>query len=369
MRVLFLSSPGIGHVFPMVPLAWAFRAAGHEVLVGSSGEALAVADAGLPVVDIAPGLSRAETMARLRRERPDLVRAMLTAEVRDLGEIVEAMAEITPALFDGALTVAREWRPDLVVQSQGQTVGLLVAGVLGIPLVEHNFGLIRATGTQEGAYARMAETFDRYGFTMPTSRQWLDVAPPSMGVSPVGLPMRYIPYNGGASLPSWLRTVPHRPRIAVTLGTVAPGMTGITPVSRIIKCAKDIDAEFVLALGDVDLSEFGTLPENVRAAGWVPLNALLPSCAAIVHHGGAGSTMAALDAGVPQLVLPTGADRYVNADAVARRGVGLRASESDVDAAVVSSVLGSGFRGAAAEVRAEIRAMPAPAEVVGVLSG
>ncbi|SDM76575.1 nucleotide disphospho-sugar-binding domain-containing protein [Allokutzneria albata] len=367
MRVLFVSSPGVGHVFPMVPLAWAFRAAGHEVLVATSGEALAVAGAGLPVVDIAPGLNRAEVMARLRRERPDIVQAMLTAEVRDLNEIVEAMAEIAPVLFDGALAVAREWRPDLVVQSQGQSVGLLVAGVLGIPLVEHNFGIIRATGTQESVYSRLASTFDSYGFAMPTSREWIDVAPPSMGAAPVGLSMRYIPYNGGAVLPSWLRSVPERPRVAVTLGTVAPGMTGIGPVGQIISCAKEIDAEFVLALGDVDLGGFGPLPENVRAAGWVPLNALLPSCAAIVHHGGAGSTMAALDAGVPQLVLPSGADRYVNADAVVRRGVGVRAV--DVDASVLRAVVGGGFRAVAVEVREEMRAMRAPAGVVAVLAG
>ena len=44
----------------------------------------------------------------------------------------------------------------------------------------------------------------------------------------------------------------------------------------------------MLALGDVDTSALGTLPPQVRVAGWIPLNALLPSCAAIIHHGGAG---------------------------------------------------------------------------------
>ena len=35
MRVLITSAPMHGHLFPLVPLAWALRAAGHEVLVAS----------------------------------------------------------------------------------------------------------------------------------------------------------------------------------------------------------------------------------------------------------------------------------------------------------------------------------------------
>lgn len=32
MRVLVTSCPNYGHLFPMVPLAWALRNAGHDVL-------------------------------------------------------------------------------------------------------------------------------------------------------------------------------------------------------------------------------------------------------------------------------------------------------------------------------------------------
>ncbi len=56
MRVLFVSYPAIGHVFPTVPLAWALRAAGHEVLVATGCTGLEAANAGLHVADVAPGL-------------------------------------------------------------------------------------------------------------------------------------------------------------------------------------------------------------------------------------------------------------------------------------------------------------------------
>ena len=69
MRALFIASPGVGHAFPMVPLAWALRADGHEVLVATAADGLAVAQAGLPVVDLLPGLDRRARADPYRQER------------------------------------------------------------------------------------------------------------------------------------------------------------------------------------------------------------------------------------------------------------------------------------------------------------
>lgn len=107
---------------------------------------------------------------------------------------------------------------------------------------------------------------------------------------------------------------------------------------------------------------------QAQHAGLVCAGALLPACAAIVHHGGAGSTMTALDAGVSQLVLPSGADRYVNADAVRERGVGLSAEEHELVVPLLNRLLtDAGLRAEAAAVRAELRAMPAPEVVAAEL--
>jgi UDP:flavonoid glycosyltransferase YjiC (YdhE family) len=45
MRVLFCSSPLLGYFLPLVPWAWALRAAGHEVRVATTGEGLEACDA------------------------------------------------------------------------------------------------------------------------------------------------------------------------------------------------------------------------------------------------------------------------------------------------------------------------------------
>lgn len=52
------------------------------------------------------------------------------------------------------------------------------------------------------------------------------------------------------------------------------------------------------------------LPDSVRVIGPAPHSMLFPRCAAIVHHGGAGTTMAAANAGVPQVIVPHAFDQF-----------------------------------------------------------
>src|SRR5262249_22764637 len=54
------------------------------------------------------------------------------------------------------------------------------------------------------------------------------------------------------------------------------------------------------------------LPQDVLWHPYVPLRQLLPRVAALVHHGGIGTTAEALRAGVPQLVIPLAFDQFDN---------------------------------------------------------
>ena len=65
-----------------------------------------------------------------------------------------------------------------------------------------------------------------------------------------------------------------------------------------------------------------TLPPGVVHVPYAPFSELLPRCAALVHHGGIGTTAQALAAGVPQLVMPLSHDQPDNAERVAKLGVG-----------------------------------------------
>ena len=64
------------------------------------------------------------------------------------------------------------------------------------------------------------------------------------------------------------------------------------------------------------------LPPGVIHVDYAPFSQLLPRCAALVHHGGIGTTAQALAAGVPQLVMPLAHDQFDTAMRVRRLGVG-----------------------------------------------
>jgi UDP:flavonoid glycosyltransferase YjiC (YdhE family) len=369
MRVLFVSSPGAGHVFPMVPLAWALRAAGHEVLVATTDTGLIAAQAGLPVVDLTPDLDFDAARKQLLRTEPGLAEKVMTGRLDDVRTVATAFAHAAALLSDALVARALAWRPDVVVQSQLQGSGFVAAAKLGVPLVEHGFGFARTEGMPALFRDNMAAVFDRHGVELPTRQAVIDVAPPSMlDGPPQGWSMRYVPYNGGATLPAWLDTPPERPRVAVTVGTVVPARNGLTSLRRLVDAAGEVDAEFVFALGQADPAALGPLPANVRPVGWVPLSSLLPVCRAIVHHGGAGTTLTALASGVPQLVLPNGADRHINAAAAGRRNTAVVSSPEDVTDRELRSVLtDDSIRVAADEVRGEIDALPTPADMVASL--
>jgi UDP:flavonoid glycosyltransferase YjiC (YdhE family) len=64
------------------------------------------------------------------------------------------------------------------------------------------------------------------------------------------------------------------------------------------------------------------LPAGVVHVAYAPFGKLLPRCAAIVHHGGIGTTSQAIRAGIPQVITHFSHDQPDNAQRLARLGVG-----------------------------------------------
>ncbi|GAB3434597.1 glycosyltransferase [Flindersiella endophytica] len=372
MRILFTTPPFYGLLYPVISLAHGLRAAGHDVLVATCGQAAGnAAAAGLPVVDCAPevDVEKFYSMIGKAADRPAGGGPGAGSSPPRFGGFTFYSDEMA----DRALAVAEQWRPDLVVYPpHGSGAGQLVATKLGVPSVLHGLGFMHSEEHQELFKAGMAGANERHGLaTTELPAAWLDVAPPSMRIvdSSGRVDLRYVPYNGGGVLPGWLFEQIDRPRVAVTLGTVIPKAGGLGKLAPVIEAARVIDAEFVIALGDVDAAGLGELPDNVRPVGWVPLGSLLATSDAIVHHGGAGTVLTAVDAGLPQIVIPGGADQPANAQAVAKRGCGLAIGDSDLSPDLVHKLLtDAGLATAAAEVREELRAMPSPADLVPYLA-
>lgn len=171
--------------------------------------------------------------------------------------------------------------------------------------------------------------------------------------------MRFVAYSGDGEIPQWLAEPAGKPRILVSRST-APGPGAGRMMAAVAKAAGQVDAEFVL----VRPERAEGLPDNVRTVGWVPIPRVLPFCDGIVHHGGAGTLLGALAAGVPQLVEPGPGDRTEHANLVTGRGAGLAAGPRDVTPQLLTRLIEDAkLQRAAAEVREEIAAMPAPSDI------
>lgn len=134
--------------------------------------------------------------------------------------------------------------------------------------------------------------------------------------------------------PAWLQAIPpDAPLGLVTLGTVFTGDLGFFSWA----------AQAMARLGIIPLVVLGrplapgekaqlkaALPGGTRLLNWVDYAHVFPRLSVIVHHGGMGTTHAAVVHGVPQIVVPHAADQRGQARRVAQAKVGLNLTAQDV---------------------------------------
>ena len=150
------------------------------------------------------------------------------------------------------------------------------------------------------------------------------------------------------------------PPIAFTFGT---GMTHGAAFFRAAAVACESLGARGLLLTKYPHQIPARLPPGVRHCAFAPFQHLLPLCAAVVHHGGIGTTAAALAAGTPQVVLPLAWDQPDNARRVQGLGVGIRLGPRQRTAGHLARALS---RLRTPEVRARCRAV---ADRVGKVDG
>ncbi|MFJ7777576.1 activator-dependent family glycosyltransferase [Streptomyces yangpuensis] len=422
MRVLFTTFGARNHVHAQVALAWALRAAGHEVCVASHPDLVEViARTGLTAVPVGRELGEERLMEELR-EREDADREVYDEDAPD-AQLLLAMDELRPEkltydhmhgvftamtsavfqnyssaeMIDDLVGFARGWRPDLVIWDPLTFAGSVAARVTGAAHARLMFGLdlvgrMRESYLEEvrGRPAALREdplrewlgwVMERYGgeFTedLVTGQWTVDPVPTSLRL-PADLPyvpVRCVAYNGRGSVPDWLREAPRRPRVCLTLGVSHREVMGGDQAStgELIEAVAGLDVEVVATLNARQLKDVGSLPPNVRAVDFVPMDVLLPTCSALVSHGGSGTVHTAFLYGVPQVLVPgTMWDNAVRADLVARSGAGLSLDARTLTAAALREALTRvltepSFAAGAERLRLETLATPSPRDVVPLL--
>jgi UDP:flavonoid glycosyltransferase YjiC (YdhE family) len=154
---------------------------------------------------------------------------------------------------------------------------------------------------------------------------------------------------------------------------MGPSMAALFRTS--VEAAAAVDGtEVVVATTAAQRELLGTLPDGVRVVESVPLHQLLPYCAAVIHHGGAGSTLTAAAYGCPQLIITRRPEPTLNGDRLARTGAGRHLTHDEVPQGSdgvrilhdhICALLGDpGYATAAKGLADSIAAQPAPSAVL-----
>lgn len=371
MRVLFASVGAYGHLIPLLPLALATRDAGHTVVFASAKRGHAVLlDAGL-----------------------DTITAGITVEEGYADAIAagETKASATPAAFGRVLPrrmvadlvpVLKDDTPDLVVYGILNPGAAIAAHLTGVPAVAHGIGKVLTEPIWREICATWLATAAELGVRVPArdpelfGNPFVDICPPSLrtrGFDPsVRLSMRPGRWSQpGAVPPIVYHREPGRRLVYLTFGTMyaKPAL-----LRQVILGLGGLPADVLVAVGpQVAPEEIGDVPPNVVVQRWVPQDDVLPHADLVVSHGGSGTVLGALSNGLPQLMLPQGADQFSNARAVVEAGAGRQLLPGQLTPEAVAAqaralLVDESARIAAGLLAREIATLPAPSVVVDQLA-
>ncbi|MEW2296155.1 glycosyltransferase [Streptomyces sp. NPDC006743] len=372
-------------MFPLVPLAQAAQEAGHEVWFATSEPFHPILEkAGLR--PLTAGLTVPEAFIEAAGGQAFLEANGGAVQASDVppevlaGLAVKAFGSVLPRSVAADLApVLDSVRPDLLVYEILNPGAAFAAVAAGVPAVCHGIGRVSYDDTmdplvQQELYATASDlgVAGKIGQSRTLGNPYLDICPPAvqnqdfLDSDVQRIPQRSVPFAEPGELPARV-TEGEGPLVYLSLGTVLGS-------AELLRTAIDgllpLDVRVLVASPVVDPAALGELPDRVVVLPWVPQAEALRHATAVVHHGGAGTTLAVLAAGLPALILPQpGDDGPDNAAAVRATGAGrvLPAPEVSAEAveAEMRTLLGDGaHQEAARRVAREMAAMPEPAETV-----
>lgn len=376
----FSTVPGHGHFFPLLPLARALTDAGHEVaFCTSAAYSDVVKGHGFPILPVGPAYT--QQSAKGEATDPADVHRVVARQM-----FVDAPSQVLTDL----LRLFEDERPDVMLLDPWERGGTLAAEAAGVPHGAVILGV--RTGTllgqlpfdvdeREKLYAEQVTQPDAHLRELagigPHDR-WrgegrfdrtlaLDMAPPSLQpwphtwISHTSHPLRPEMHVSGGDH-SWLDDLAGDvPTVAISFGT----LFGTEELYRNAAEAALKTGAQVVVVSDMDLK---LRHDRLIQVAWASLDELLAVTDTFVHHGGWGSTIAALATGTPSVLVPLGSDQPVNAVRVTAAGAGETVGPQQVDAQLTRAIRRTIdeplYRQNAERLRAEIEAMPAAADVV-----
>jgi UDP:flavonoid glycosyltransferase YjiC (YdhE family) len=370
MRILFTSTPGRGHIHPLLPFVRAALAAGDDVLFG-------VGPAGLPVV------ARYDLDTAVMAEPSAGALGAVLARVPDREPDTYFVSEVfgrlrTRTALAGTIATVERFRPDLVVSECFELTGAIAAEAAGVPHVTVG---VRPLDTRDLSVEPLVAVLDAIR---------TDLGLPRAGVPPWEHRTRFVTavvpqlWNDFASAPAGTLLVRHedaegpvpsgyrprsgRARVYATLGSAVGALRiGASAFPAVLAGLGAADADVLLATVAYHPARFPSVPTNVRVEREAPFHAAMV-CDAVVHHGGCGTTLAALSRGLPAVTVPLVSDGPHIAARLEAIGAGRTVTLADAPRALPAAIrrvlVEPSYVDSATRVAAEIAGYPTAAEVL-----
>jgi UDP:flavonoid glycosyltransferase YjiC (YdhE family) len=375
VRVLFASTRGAGHFNPLVPFIEACIRGGHEVLVaGPPPLAETVARAGYRFWpgEVPPDDELGEIWGRVPAASYEEAERLVVGEI--FGRL--NVAAMLPCLR----AACEEWRPDLILREPAEFASAVAGADHGIPharvaislaaseeqnlsiagpvLDERRPGAAESIRTSPYLTLFPASLEDPQGSRPPVTHRFRDPA-----ARPASEP-----------LPDWWPG-DAGPLVYVSFGSVIGSMPIAGRIfAAVLEAVAELPARVLLTIGnETDAGALGPAPANVHVERWVPQAQVSGHASAVVCHGGSGTTLGALAAGLPLVVVPLFADQPENARRVAATGAGVAVGPGDeaprepirstidtgaLRAAIQAVLADPAYRDAARRLAEEMRALP-----------
>jgi UDP:flavonoid glycosyltransferase YjiC (YdhE family) len=350
VRVLFASTQGAGHFGPLIPFIDACERKGHEVLIVGP-----------------PTLKARGYPFKTGAVPPDEVLGPVWGRMPTLppgqGDVVVVGVIFAQLNVDAMLPTLEEtiehWHPDLVVRESSEFASAVAAELHGVPHARVAVGVAQV---EEAALAIAAPALDArhpgVSERIATS-PYLTCWPASVDPAPFDATRFRHPATERTAepLPDWWPG-DDRPLVYVSFGSVAATFPPAAQVyGSAVAAVADLPVRVLLTTGgnEVDL---GDVLGNVHVERWVDEAAVLAHAAAIVGHGGGGTTLSALAAGCPLVSVPLFGDQPSNAARVAIAGAGVVAPIDELGKMIELVLEHDRYRNAAERIAEEMRSLP-----------
>jgi UDP:flavonoid glycosyltransferase YjiC (YdhE family) len=385
MRLLFTTQPAYGHFHPLVPLALALRSAGHEV-------AFAASALFAPIVEATGLRAFAAGLDWLESDKSTVPAELKPKAGSTLEEYFAQQFVVAPAerLARDVVALGRTWRPDVIVHERTEFGGSIAAAAFDIPAVAVQVGSPTLITPALLAAVEAPYNTARAALGLPPDERLavlgsevvLSFAPPALHDPSVPLPRNFMSFRPvrldeptSARLPTWAAGIGReRPAVYATLGTVFNQPTYELPFfPAVLDGLRSEPLDLIITVGpDVDPASLGHQPSNVHVERYLPQDLLFPKCSVVVCHGGYGTLLAAIQQGIPMIVVPFGADQPINARSVQRLGLGHVIDEEDLTADRLRSAVRSllddpSWRGNVRRLRDQAAALPPISDAVRIV--